>query len=301
MELLVKKSFFRYFTEIAESDYLNKKYKEMKYPFFYDDGESTIIRHDVEKELVITSRYDTAKKKTIVTEESYQDILKKEIKYKTSELIARLKNALNQCKTSESFKYQIDIGEKLLDEIQDKFLLGKFSEISRQLMPDIEAAIESVKTALKEERSTYDLHGKPSEKQQPGLIDSSWASSRPAKIKKLYTALTDIFISDKDDRSQVFIDFLTGKALPLKDDRIKWNNQRALKYLIKQMESLEITSPPHEKGNQAFKFPRKKWELVKSFFVQEDGSEFDYISTENKPVSKEHQRAINRILDKLDL
>jgi len=133
----------------------------------------------------------------------------------------------------------------------------------------------------------------------PDLVDSPLATNYPAKIRKLYKALSEIFIQDEEDRSQVFIDFLSGNAIPLKDNRIKWNNQRALKYLIYELETCEVTISPYKIGDLVFKFPRNKWQVVKKYFVQVNGSELDHISRENKLLCEKKQRVINRIMDKI--
>jgi len=138
-------------------------------------------------------------------------------------------------------------------------------------------------------------------KQPPGLIVSPWAVRNPAKIKKLYTALRKTYIKDETDRSNVFLQFLCGETIPAKENRIKWSNQRALKYFIEKLEALELIIPQKDTEDIIFKFPREKWQLVNEYFVQENGREFKYISGEKTPVSvRKHQKPINQMLEKLE-
>jgi len=315
MELLIKKNFFRYFIDIVENDYLNKKYKEMKTPFIYDDegyhkpkefypDEFTTVRYDVNKEMIITSRYDHASKETISKEESFENIIRKEIGYRKSELEKNLKIVLNKCRTIESLKYQIKVAEGIISELLLKLKEGKFSGMVKKLIPDVESSLESINQVLAIEQAVYEVSMSPKKGEQPkdksrDSIKAIMYSTNPGKLKTLFKDLRRAgLILSPEHSEKDFLKLFAGNTIEAGFTKIVWKDQRSLKYFIDSLAEIG--------EGKLFKLPDHQWIFANQFFRLEDTPEsddaFKFIKNETKThlLSKKVRLSINDILSKLE-
>jgi len=315
MELLVKKSFFKYFSDIIENDYLNKKHKEMKNPFIYDDeghtipkefhpDEFTVVKHDVKNEVVITSRYVHLRKETISKEESFENIIRKEIGYRKLELEKNLKIALNKCRTIESLKYQIKVAEGIISELLLKLKEGKFSGMVKKLIPDVESSLESINQVLAIEQAVYEVSMSPKKGEQPkdksrDSIKAIMYSTNPGKLKTLFKDLRRAgLILSPEHSEKDFLKLFAGNTIEAGFTKIVWKDQRSLKYFIDSL--------PKIGEGKLFKLPDHQWIFTNQFFRDKDTPEsddaFKFIKNETKThlLSKKVRLSINDILSKLE-
>jgi hypothetical protein len=238
----------------------------------------------------------------MVSTESFDDDILAIISFEKDKIIRGLREIKRSCPTMYSWQNN---SKDLLSEYThtlesfDKFefpyLSEDFSDKALSILNEIGSGFTDLGVKYVSPGSYDEVS--PSSSPTKSLI----AEQNPAKIRKLYKALKKGgFIVDKDDKSELFVNVLSGKDFPQADQRINWDNMDALKFFIQQIEVHKYPGNGRRPEMFAFTLPTKKWKWAKKIFTNKDNTDFYYLSNAKTP-AKETQLKIQGILKGLKL